>query len=230
MGRWLCWIVLVVCGCTTVAHQPYNQAANTQLKRIGLVAVSNPAQYSVNVVFQPGASLGVIGVLLMAGDLGNKSKAFTQQQVDKYLRLGPELTAALAEELAAAGSFQVVAVDGGTAARTGFLKQYPPVECDAYLDVVIRRAGYWAQYSSSPLLPTMFVPVRLVDARAKTVLFSKEVFLTDGHVPDGATQVYPDANFAFESFAALKADPERAGEGLKQAARMVARQIVSDLK
>jgi hypothetical protein len=220
---------LVLAACMTVPHHAYNKSANVHVKKIALVSVANPAEYSVNLVNHPGMSFGLVGGLVAAADVSSKSKTFTQQQVEKYLALGPELTAALRDALRA-GGFEVVDVAVDPAARVEFLKEYPPAECDAFLDTTVRGAGYWAQFASTPYLPTMFVPVRLVDSRTQRVLYTTEVFNTDGMVPKGGTQVQPDTAYAFADFAALKADPAKAADGLKKAARNVAGQIVSDLK
>jgi hypothetical protein len=221
--------VVVCCGCVSVPNQQFNKAAHSETKKIGLVKVANPADYSVNLVNHPGAGFGLIGGLIAAEDISSKSKTFTQQQVDKYIRLGPDLTEALSKALVDSG-FEVVLVDAGDQPRVDFLKDYPAAECDAYLDATIKTAGYWAQFVSTPYLPTMFVPARLVDARSKTVLYTATIFVTDGHVPKGGEQIYPDATFSFQDFNALKADPNRASDGLRGATGIVATQIAKDLK
>jgi hypothetical protein len=229
MRKMLLLVCLALAACVSVPHQAYNKSANTQVRKIGLVAVANPSEYSVNLVNHPGLSFGLVGGIVAAADVSSKSKTFTQQQVDKYLALGPELTAALREELSGAG-FQVVDVQGPADPRTEFLKDYPAAECDAFLDATIRVAGYWAQYPSTPYLPTIFAPVRVVDARSQKVLYTTQVFNTDGIVPKGGTQIQPDTAYSFPDFEALKADPTKAADGMKKAARTVARQIASDLQ
>jgi hypothetical protein len=226
--------LLVLCavlfsGCVSVPHQAYNKALHGEIKRIGLVKVSNPAEYSINLVNHPGAGFGLIGGLIAAGDNDSKSKTFTQQQVDKYIRLGPDLTEELSKSLIETG-FEAILVDAGDKARTDYLKDYPSIECDAYLDATIKTAGYWAQFVSTPYLPTMFVSARLVEAKDKTVLYTATVFVTDGSVPTGAEQLYPDNAYAFQDFSSLKAAPERAADGLKGAATAIAKQIAKDLK
>jgi len=56
------------------------------------------------------------------------------------------------------------------------------------------------------------------------------VFMTDGQVPKGGEQLYPDTAYGFQDFSALKADPDRAAEGLKRATLAVAQQVGKDLK
>ena len=218
-----------LCGCVTVPHQDYNKSANARVKKIGVVTVPNPEEYSVAIVHHPGYNFGLVGGLVAAADQGSKTKTFTQQQVGKYIALGPELSGALNEALRGSG-FEVLQVETGSASRSGFLKDYPPAECDAYLDVTIMTAGYWAEYPSTPYLPSMHVPVRLVDAHTKKVLYTAHIYNTDGIVPGGAIQLPPDPAFAFADFEALKASPDRAAQGMKEAARKVAGQIVSDIK
>lgn len=228
--RCLVMVCMLVCaGCVSVPNQSYNKAAHAEIKKIGLIKISNPTQYDVALVHHPGASFGLIGALVAAGDIDTKSKTFTQQQVDRYIRLGPDLTEELSQALVENG-YEVILVDVGDKARTEFLKDYPAADCDAYLDATIKTAGYWAQFVSTPYLPTLFVPARLVDARNKTILYTATVFVTDGDVPKGGEQIYPNTSYGFQDFSALKADPNRAAEGLKSTTQVVAKQIAKDMK
>jgi len=203
--------VLMLSACVSVPNQAYNKAAHGEIKKIGLVKVSNPAEYSVNLVNHPGLGFGLIGGLVAAGDIDTKSKSFTQQQVDKYIRLGPDLTEALQKALENDG-FEVILVDAGDKPRTDFLKDYPSADCDVYLDATIQTAGYWAQFVSTPYLPTMFVPVRLVEARNKTVLYTATVFMTDGQVPKGvsrSTRTPPTASWISARSRRIRTEPPR---------------------
>ena len=222
-------LVLTVSGCATVPNQPYNRAANDRIKKIAVVSVPNPPDYEVGILFHPGAGFGLIGGLIAAADTSSKSKAFGDQELVHQLALGKELTTALNEAFAANG-MDLIAVDGANAPRTQFMKDYPAAECDAYLDVAIAHAGYRAQYASTPYLPMLFAPVRLVDARTKTVLYTTEVFITDGKIPKGGTQISPDTTYSFADFESLRGDPDKAVKGLKEAARKIAIQIATDLK
>jgi hypothetical protein len=215
--------------CVSVPNQPYNKAANAHVKRIGVLSVPEPGDYEVAILHHPGEGFGLIGGLIALGDMSSKSHAFKGQEAVHRMELGKELTVALNEAFQGS-AFEIVAVDAGTAPRTGFMKDYPGAECDAFLDVAIALAGYRAQYASTPYLPTLFAPVRLVDAHTKTVLYTTKVFMTDGNIPKGGTQLPPDTNFSFDNFDALKGDPDKAVKGLKQAAQRVAKQIATDLK
>ena len=220
---------IALSACVSVPNQPYNKAANVHVKKIGVVTVPNPAEYQVGMLHHPGEGFGLIGGLIAAGDASSKTKIFSGQEVVHRVELGKEMTAALTE--AFDGSpFQVVLVDAGAAPRTEFVKDYPGAECDAFLDVAIAQVGYRAQYASTPYLPLLFAPVRLVDARSKTVLYTTEVFMTDGPIPKGGIQLVPDTTYAFNDFDALKRDPDKAVMGLKDATRRIAKQIASDLK
>jgi len=222
-------LVAVLTGCMTVPHQDYNKSANAQVKKIGVVTVPNPEEYSVAIVHHPGYNFGLVGSLVAAADTSDKTKTFTQQQVGKYIALGPELAGALQQALRGSG-FEVIEVPTSPAARSDFLKDYPPAQCDAYLDATVMTAGYWAEYPSTPYLPSMHVPVRLVDAHTKKVLYVAHIFNSDGPLPDGAVQMTPDPAYSFADFNALKAAPDRAAQGMKEAAQQVAGRIVSDIK
>ena len=220
---------MALSACVSVPNQPYNKAANTHVKKIAVVAVPNPGEYEVGILHHPGEGFGLIGGLIAAGDASSKTKTFSGQEVVHLLELGKEMTAALTEAFDGSG-FQLEVVDAGSTPRTAFMKDYPGAECDAFLDVAIALVGYRAQYASTPYLPMLFAPVRLVDARSKTVLYTTEVFMTDGPIPKGGTQLAPDTTYAFNDFDALKGNPNKAVKGLKEAARRIAKQVASDLK
>ena len=144
---------IALSACVSVPNQPYNKAANAHVKKIGVVAVPNPAEYQVGMLHHPGEGFGLIGGLIAAGDASSKTKTFSSQEVVHRIELGKEMTTALTE--AFDGSpFQVVLVDAGAGPRTEFVKDYPGAECDAFLDVAIAQVGYRAQYASTPAVRT----------------------------------------------------------------------------
>ncbi|MEO8628464.1 MAG: hypothetical protein ABI612_10235 [Betaproteobacteria bacterium] len=222
-------LILAASGCATVPNQPYNKMANERIRTIAVVTVPDPAQYEVGMLMHPTMGFGLVGGLIAAADTSSKTKTFSDQDLVHHLALGNEMTIALNEAFAQNG-MEVIAVDGGKGPRTEFLKDYPVAKCDAYLDVAIALAGYRAQYASTPYLPTLFAPVRLVDARTKTVLYTTEVFITDGKIPKGGEQISPNASYSFVDFKSLTSDPDKAVKGLKEATRKIAAQIAADLK
>jgi len=147
------------------------------------------------------------------------------------LDLAGYLTDALEAQLAQAGSFEVRMAPLERGVDPDFVKSYPDADVDAYLDVVIKRAGYSAQYSSTPYVPTIYAPVRLVEARTGRVLYTTAIAITESSfVPKGSTQLEPDGHYAFSNFEALSSDRARAQEGLKVAAQQIAHQIATDLR
>jgi hypothetical protein len=224
--------VMVLTGCASVPRQPFNKEANPHVRKIALVSISSPEEYSVSIVNHPGASFGLIGGIAAAADISSKSTEFTKLQGDKRKQIGPELANAITQALTQNGTFEIVQVDSGSKGqpRIAYLKDYPQAECDAYLDVVIQQAGYIAQYATTPYVPTLSVPVRLVDAKSKTVLYTTTFFMTDGNIPDGGKQLPPDPSYGFKDFDELKAAAGRSGDGLRNGVNTVAKQIAADLR
>jgi len=224
--------VMALTGCASVPRQPFNKEANTHVRKIAIVSVNSPEEYSVAMVNHPGNSFGLIGALVAAADVNSMSTEFTRLQGETRNQIGPDLENAITKALSEEGTFEVVQVAPGSMGkpRTAFLNDYPPAECDAYLDVVIQQAGYLAQFASTPYLPTLSVPVRLVDAKSKTVLYTTTFFMTDGDVPSGGKQLVPDSRYGFKNFDELKAALGRSDEGLKKGVSKLAQHVAADLK
>ena len=224
--------VMLLTGCASVPRQPFNKEANPHVRKIALVSISSPEEYSVSIVNHPGASFGLIGGIAAVADMSSKSSEFTRLQGEKRQQIGPELGDAIAQALSQDGTFEIVRVDSGArqTPRIAYLENYPQAECDAYLDVVIQQAGYVAQYATAPYVPTLSVPVRLVDAKSKTVLYTTTFFMTDGNIPAGGKQLAPDSSYGFADFDALKAAAGRSGEGLRNGVNTVAKQLAADLR
>jgi hypothetical protein len=220
---------LMLTGCVSVPHKPFDKAANTHVRKIALMPINIPQELTVTIVNHPGNNFGLIGALVAAGDTAGMTQTFTQQQKTLELKLESEITKALSEMLTVNGSFEFIPPGSSQRMRTEFLMKYPEVQCDAYLDVVIQHAGYSAQGPTTPYVPSISVPVRLVDAKTKQVLYTATIFMTDGKVPEGGEQILPNREYYFSDFDDLKGEPQRANEGLKKAAQKAAIQIVTDL-
>lgn len=221
----------------SVPMQPFNKAASSHVRRIGIVTANSPHLYRVdllsreNIFRHPNNGLPY-GALTTQTNDSPRSAEFTALQGEYPRQLGPALTQAISQALTATGAFEVVQVPpyAPEQPRTAFLKYYPGAECDAYLDVAIAYAGYAAADIANPFKPTFYVPVRLVDARTKEVLYSSAFFMSDGQVPDDMKFVPPDKHYAFQNYDTLKSDAARAGEGLKKGVSTLASFIAKDLQ
>lgn len=217
-------------GCATVSNQPYNKEANTQVKTIVVLPAPEVPEYSINIMYHPGASFGLVGGLIAAAELSSKASDFTADMQGQHLDVAKMLTEAVKTEVEKRG-YAVVLLDDYKRDGREQLQDYGtlPGKGDAYLDFVVTVAGYWANSHTTPYYPMLSAPVRLVSTKDKTVLYNSLIVYGPFGGPKGATHITPDSTFAIDSFDTLRQSPTHSADGLKSAVQAVAKQIASDL-
>jgi len=213
--------VLFVSACASHTEIPFDRAAATDVKRIGVVQPAFPTNSSVILATTVGQSFGLIGALVDAGLKSNR-----EQHIDTLLmeqKFGPkaEFSGALKTALQNRG-YEAVDVapirKGNEFVAPGAYVGQPPV--DAYLDIVVRNYGFLAAgtASSAPYRPIIYLQCRLVSAKDPTRVLMFDTILVNplGTPKDAVTVSAPEA-YAFVDFDTLMGDPVRAAEGLAKA-------------
>ena len=223
-------ISLVLAGCVTVENQPFNKEAHSRIKTIAILPAPAVPEYTINIMHHPGASFGLIGGLIAAAEMGSKGTAFTAAMQEQKFDVAKALTEAVQKEVEQRG-YTVVVVNDVKRTEPKLLEDYGTVraDADAYLDVVVGIAGYWANSHTTPYYPTLSTPVRLVSAKDKAIVYNSLIVYGPYAGPKGATRLVPDSSYASDSFNALQAAPARSVEGFRSAIQAVAKQIASDL-
>ncbi|MGH8517424.1 MAG: hypothetical protein ACREUE_08180 [Panacagrimonas sp.] len=208
---------LLVAGCATPAHRPYNSSQT--IRRIGLLTPAVSDEVAVRMEVHPGLSLGVVGVLVAASDMSGKSVRFKHAARKEGFDSSDTLLGQLDASLIEAG----YEVHSTTVLRPrfqyAFLEQYPPADgtVDAYLDVYADLIGYTAAGGATPYRPTVHLNARLVRAVDHKVLYQDRIAYNAFGDGDGAITLTPAAGYDFAGFEQLVADPVRAVEGLRLA-------------
>jgi len=231
--RILSWLAIacMLSGCLNVPRQSFNKAANPHIKTIAVLPVPVPKEHFVNILHHPGLNFGLIGGLVAAAELQSKTDQFTAAvKQNKDFNLAQDFVKSLQSDTTGL-TFQLASVDL-PADRTDFLSDYSgvKVEADAYLDIVVRSAGYTAQYPSTPYIPSIYAPVRLVDAKTKEVLYSTLIQYGDANPILEVSHIQPADSFRYSNFESLINNQAQAASGLKEGAEKIGQRIVSELK
>lgn len=231
--RLLSWLAIagLLSGCLSVPRQSFNKAANPHIKTIAVLPVPLPKEHFVNILHHPGLSFGLVGGLIAAAELQSKTDQFTAAvKQDKDFNLAQDFVKALQSGTTGI-SFQLASADT-PADRTDFLSDYSGVktDADAYLDIVVRSAGYTAQYPSTPYIPSIYAPVRLVDAKTKQVLYSALLQYGDANPILDVSHIQPAESFRYTNFEALMNNQMQAASGLRAGAEKISQRIVSELQ
>lgn len=230
------WLLLLAVafalgGCAGPQHRPLNPVEREQIRRIGLLTPTVPDEVAVRMVVHPGQSLGVLGLLVAAGDMHDKTADFTHALRSRGFRSGAGFEAQLRAGLAAAG-YQVSTIQAPRAQANDWRSSYPLDDgrVDAYLDIWSDLIGYTAVGATTPYRPTVNLNVRLVRARDQRVLYQDRIAYNAYGDGGGAITLTAAAGYEFEAYAQLMADPAKAAEGLQLAMRATGDALARQLR
>jgi len=236
---WVCFAVaLLMTGCVSAPpRQTYNREANSTIKTIAVLPMRR-SEASVMMMNHPGASFGLIGALVMAGDLSSKQNKLEHHLLAARFDQHEALRQALAAALQKRGydvlwPEQLVDTDGKTPRDNyGLRKSYATTtSAQAQLDINFGFLGYAAAGASDkqPYRPTATLFARLVGADGKTFYFRDSFAYNNVFNLDYAIVAEPDMRFAYPDFDALDAAGTQSVDGLTLAIDSLADKIAAQL-
>lgn len=221
-------------GC--VSPVKFDSQAAIGLHKIALLGPDDPAAYPIFSTGLESAIAPVIGGAVgagvtasLAGADDSPSARFTAAVATQNLRLGTELTAAIAVALERDG-YEVVRLTGSRKKSTAFLDGYGDLETDAtaILDVVLYDFFY-KETLVLPFRPTLHVRVKLVDGKTGRILFAESYFYSPNSNVE-SVNLPVDRQFYFKNFDELMSNAPRAAEGFRAGALLIAERIGQALK
>jgi len=231
-AKWLALLsfVAVFTGCATVKNQPFNKEAHQNIKTIVILPAPPVSDYSINILYHPGASFGLVGGLIAAAEMGAKGSQFSSAMQAQKFDAGKALTEAVKAAVEQRG-YTVVVAEGFKRPDAKLLETYGAVAVkgDAYLDFIVTAVGYSANSHTTPYYPMVSVPVRLVAAKDQAIVYNSLIVDGPGAGPKGATRLTPDSAYAVGSFSDLTDGAARSADGIRAAIQIVAKQIAADL-
>ncbi len=217
-------------------RQTYNREANSTIKSIAVLPMrqSKPAVTMMN---HPGANFGLIGALVMAGDMASKQNKFEEHLAAAKFDQNEVLRQALATALERRGytvTWPATLVDDGSTPRDryGLRKTYAPgADTQAQLDINFGFIGYAAAGASDnqPYRPTVSLSARLVGADGKTFHFRDSFTYNNVFNQNFAIVVEPDASVAYPDFKSLDAAGVASADGLRKAIESLADKVAEQL-
>jgi hypothetical protein len=229
--------VVVLTGCISMPkQQAFNRQSHASVKTIAVLP-THKTNTSVFMLHHPGASFGLIGGLIAAGDQASKEKRF--REVMEQARFEP--LAYFRERLDAhlvGRGYTLVwpqsQVETGKVARGmfGLRKTYAPIQAaDAQLDVNFGFVGYAAAGAGdgAPYRPTATVGVRLVSPDGQQNFYSDYVAYNNVFNLKDAVTLEADAKYSYPGFDDLHSAGPVAVDGLKAAIDSVAAEVARQL-
>lgn len=233
----LLFVACVLSACVSAPpRQTYNRDANSAIKSIAVLPMrkSEPGVMMMN---HPGANFGLIGALVMAGDMAGKQDKFESHIQSASFDQNDVLRRALGAALEHRGytvSWPEALVDAADTPRDryGLRKAYVPLSgAQAQLDINFGFVGYAAAGASDaqPYRPTVMLYARLVGADGKTFHFRDSFAYNNVFNQNYAIVVEPDAAFAYADFDALDQAGPASAAGLQKAIESLADKVAEQL-
>jgi hypothetical protein len=207
-----------------VAKQP-------PLKKIGLIAVTNPPMLSIENRGSAWGLLALPGAVLQRQDQITKSNTLTTGMRNQSLHLGEEMSSALQDELKRKGYEVSVITDVAYLPDDPEAIDYQHIQTDA--DAVISAqysvAGLYSGPFSLNYIPRLNISFAMVRPKDQSELYSQSIYYGADARKPAEDQIPADPKYAYGSFDQVM---EKQGEvvegfrvGVRGIAALVAQQI-----
>jgi hypothetical protein len=209
----------MLAGCAAAPNAP-----SASRQDIALIDVPEPPRLVVSIVGHPDASASQTRRMFYQNEVRDVAIKLAAALRPADLHPGAMTTAALASALSVTQRQPVLRAADPQPGREELLEDYTQVRTTAArdLDVVPAAIGYWRTYPGGPYRPWVILSYRLRDNATGRVLASGTIGSGPSPGEGPLSSVPADDRFAFPSFAALTAEPQRAAEGLRVTVQRVA--------
>jgi hypothetical protein len=217
-------------GCAT-NMQSTPPAAAVRGPALTVIQPPEPFKLSMMTIGDPAAASNSLeSALIFGGKMSGFAQLLMKATASLDFHAGRVLNDALAADLSRSGR-ATTRLPSTQTDRREFLDNYQAlgVTSGVIVDVIPVAVGYWNTYPDGPLRPWVVLTYREYDVTQRMVVATGQI--GTGPSPDGnpITPVAADDRFAFASFDALTANPQRAVAGMKSAIEKVAQALAQKL-
>jgi len=220
-------------GCASVPNIEADKAAATQIKRIAVLGIHEPANVQVANLGGAAGAFGLVGGLIQGTTNADHSKQFAEALQQRKQSLSEPMLAAVTQSLKEDGFEVMVAADQKPKlAADGKSDDYSDVhvDADAILSVWFGVVGYMSSPYSTHYEPWVLVKARLLDAKTKKDIYFKTFCVGYKMKIENVVPLPADPKYRYGSFDDLMAHTGDAAAGLVDCGEIVAKRIGADLK
>jgi hypothetical protein len=225
--------MLVLGGCASTPQQQLAANADLRSKSVAVVPVGIPKMAQIRVISSTGPAFGIVGDLADAARFHAHEKdvaaLLEKQQFDFHADVSDGVVG-----VAQNSGLHVILLDNTKSGseRSKWMAPLPSAPgADYYLDVFLLWFGYVARTDLSPYVPSIEVRARITDAAGKQIFFSQILYNPSLDVIGNfkGPKIAPDPQFEFANMDALKANPQKAVDGLRAAMTAVFAELAGEL-
>ncbi len=224
---------VLLSGCASVPNIEADKAAATQIKRIAVLGIREPANVQVVNLGGAAGAFGLVGGLIQGSTNADHSKQFVEAMRQRKTSLSEPMLAAVTQSLKDDGIEVTVAVDQKPKlAADGKSDDYSDVrvEADAILSVWFGVVGYMSSPYSTHYEPWVLVKARLLDAKTKRDIYFKTFCVGYKMKIENVVPLPADPKYRYGSFDDLMVHTSDAVAGLVDCEEIAAKRIGADLR
>ena len=197
---------------------------------LALIDVPEPPHLGVTIVGHPDATGALTRQLFYRSDTQKAESDLKAVLAPRGFSPGAMLGAGIAGA-AARGGHPIARLADPVKEREELLGDYAQINAAGgrIVDVVPLAVGYWSTYPKSAYRPWVVVEYRIYDAQGRTSIATGTIGAGPSPNAKPIDTVPQDDRFAFPDFDAVRANPERALDGLKTTIDQVAAALAAKL-
>lgn len=218
-------------GCATISRQAYNKDASHQIRKIAIAEPGDDETIGALIVAHPGTGFGLIGGLIAAADMHEKSTRITAAIDPGKTRLRHRFVTDLSESLNKLGyETEIVPINKGTDEKKAISTLKEKTQSDAVIFADVSGL-YVAAGPTTPYAPFVRVKIKAESCSDNKVIY--EDTITWGYSFGSNTQTVHLSGGDFhhyEDVSAIVSSADQAREALWSGVNAITAQISSDLR
>jgi uncharacterized protein YceK len=221
----------VLSGCATVSRQAYNKDASQQIRKIAIAEPDDKETIGALIVAHPGTGFGLIGGLIAAADMQEKSNRITTALNPEKTRLRHRFVTDLSASLNNLGyETEIVPISKGLDEKRAISTLKEKTKSDAVIIADVSGL-YIAAGPTTPYAPFVRVKIKAESSSDSKVLY--EDTITWGYSFAGNSQTVHLSGgdfYHYEDVGAIVSSADQAREALWNGVNAITAQISNDLK
>lgn len=222
--------LLLLSGCATVSRQAYNKGASLKIKKIVIAEVSDDENIGALIVAHPGNNFGLIGGLIAAADLSEKTGRITSAIDPQKAQIRHHFVSELSSSLSKLGyETEIVQVGKGMDEKKVFSTLKEKTNSDAMI-VADVRSQYIAAAPTTPYTPYVSVKIKAESPSDDKVLYEDTITWGYAFGSSEAVHLPGGDNYRYDDISAIEHSSAEAREALWMGVHAIVAQVTDDLR
>lgn len=222
--------VILFTGCAKTPSVNYNSSMHKDVKKIAIIPPNQKKELTVFYYNHPGINFGLVGGLIAEAEFSSKTSTYNKLVKPIKFNVNSYFIKRLVHYLKKE-HYDITILAANVKREPGFMKEYPEVNTDGYLDLVIYNVGYVAGSPTATYKPTVHIAARMVKNKNKEIIYDKHISIGENFALEKEVDYLGcDESECHKDFDTLKQNALKSVHGLKKALDKIALRLALSLK